>query len=84
MRYLGRCKEIIASLGKLDGCKKIIPARGLALDKQAVVTFNRRLEALFDNYAYTSSAVWHAQISNRKITDKPTMPFAEEIDMTEN
>ena len=85
MRYLGRWKEIVASLDKLGGCEKIIPARGMALDQQAITTFNKRLEAMFDNYAYTSSAVWHAfSVHNRQLTDKPTMPFVEQIDMPEN
>ena len=85
MRYLGRWKDIIASLKKLDRCEKIIPARGLALDQKAMATFNKRLEAVFDNYLYTSSAVWHAHsLQKRKLTDKPTMPFAQEIDMPEN
>ena len=85
MRYLGRWKEIIASIEKLEECEIIIPARGIALDDKAIVTFKERLETVFDNYAFTSSAAWHAiNVHNSILTDKPTMPFAEQINMPEN
>ena len=81
-RFLGRRNDIIASLNKFNNCTIIIPARGMAFDNKAVATLQNRFDALFDNYIYTSAVMWY--FGDKNLSDKPTMPFAERIDMPEN
>ena len=82
-RYLWRRNDIITSLEKLNGCEKIIPARGLAIDNKAVTTLQKRFDTLYDNYIYTAGVVWYFG-RNGQFSDKPTMPFAELSDLPEN